>query len=142
MRQSIEVAMPDKAVIRRGIISDVLKLHRLSDEEFFSRSKMAELVAARKDAANRLRKAGFTPGHIAKILRRERTTVVHYFSDGMVEVKRGRGRLYKILYSLPDDVRGTIEELAKAEEASPYTILREWISERARHEAAARARAA
>jgi len=142
MSDNIDIAMPAKAVIRRDIIAGVLKRHRLCSEEFFSRSTMGELVAARREAAALLLQAGFTPGHVAKILKRERTTIAHYFSEAASERKRSRSRVYKILYSLPPDVRSIIEGVAKADQASPHVIIREWISERAQHEAAARARAA
>lgn len=132
--RDLDIGMPEKAILRKQIISDVLRIHRLGRVEFFGRSQFDELCAARKDAARRLREVGFTTGHIAKILNRERTTVLHYFDDAMAVRKRLRHREYRLLESLPEDVREIIYGVSKAERVAPAAIVREWLSERARHE--------
>lgn len=142
MTDALDIAMPEKSAIRHAIIAGVLKRHRVTLEELTSRCKLAEAVAARKEAARLLLDAQFTPRRVGEILKRDRSTVEYWFNPISTEKKRERKRVYKILYSLEPDVREVVDQFAQAENVSPQTIVREWIAERARHEAATKARAA
>lgn len=132
--QDLDIGMPEKAVLRKQIIADVLRNHRLGRVEFFGRSRFDELCAARKDAARRLRDAGFTTGHIARILRRERTTILHYFGEAMAQRKRIHNQNYRLLESLAAEVREAILQIAEIEHTTPAAVVREWLSERAKYE--------
>lgn len=60
------------------IIKDVLRDHGLKEEEFFGRCRKPFLVAARKSAAIRMHRAGLSRGIIARLVRREKSTIVYY----------------------------------------------------------------
>lgn len=138
----MNLPMPPKSVLRQTIIADIVKHHRLDPDRFFSRSQLPELCAARKDAAHRLREAGFSKRRIGQILKRDRSTITFYFNPQMAERKRSRRRIYQLLESLAPDIRDIVGAISSAEQISPVTIITEWVNERARHEAAAKARAA
>lgn len=142
MTEVVSVALPGKVRVRHEIITGVLRRHLLSKEEFFGRSQVPEFCAARREAARLLKDADFSNRRIGQILKRDRSTVVFYLSSEMVQRKRIRRRIYKVLESLEPDVREVVSQISEAEQVSPMLLIREWINERARFEAEAMRRTA
>lgn len=139
---SAEITDPEKVALRKQIIRGVLDEFDVTRDELLGNGRSGGLMEARRKAAERLKDAGFNISRIARILRRNHTTICNYFLDEMRERKRDRVRLAKLLEVMPDDVRKTIESVAIVEAVHPYTVLKEWVCERARYEAEAKARSA
>lgn len=130
-----------KARLRQRIIAGVLHKHGLTEEELLGHSRGNDLVIARKEAAQKLFDAGFTPKRIATILNRDHSTVSFYFSPNQ-KAKLARMRAARTIAELPHDVRAVLTEYADANETTPRQVMIEWVTERARYEADARARSA
>lgn len=80
----------DNRVTAKSIVRDVIRKRLLDPEEFFGRSRRAELVEARIYAAKQLRDHGCTVARIARILERNCTTISNYLYENMRESKRQR----------------------------------------------------
>jgi hypothetical protein len=137
-----EMADPVMVAKRKKIIAGILDAYDITREELLGNRRGGGLMEARRDAANRLLQAGFNKRRIARILRRNHTTIGQYFNEAMASSKRERIRTAKMLDAVPDDARAVIIAVAEADGVHPYTIVREWLVERARFEAEAKARAA
>lgn len=136
MKHDLKNPRPTKVVARDEIISSVLAKHRVDPLDFFSTSRDCDLTEARRDAARQLSEAGFTHTRIAKLLRRDRSTIDYYLEQ------TGRSRLHAMMEPLPTEVKQTVKAIAEAEGVTVYALIREWISERATYEAQMKARAA
>jgi hypothetical protein len=137
-----EMADPVMVAKRKKIIADILDAYDITREELLGNRRGGGLMEARRDAANRLLQAGFNKRRIARILRRNHTTIGQYFNESMAIRKRDHIRTAQMLNAVPDDARTVILAVAEADGVHPYTIVREWLVERARFEAEAKARAA
>ncbi|MCA6108152.1 hypothetical protein [Bradyrhizobium cenepequi] len=115
------------------IISAVLSLHRMHRDDFFGHRRDLHLVAARRDAAHRLREAGFTSGQIGRILKRNHTTVLNYF-DGLRDGKRRRLNERAVLRHVDPELREPIQMIAQAEGVTLEMLIAQWVGERARYE--------
>lgn len=65
-----------------AVLTSAATRHGVQVRHILSRSRVTDVVAARKDAARQLKSAGLRPGVIGKVLGRDRTTVM-YFCRGM-----------------------------------------------------------
>ncbi|MFB6449277.1 hypothetical protein [Bradyrhizobium tunisiense] len=137
-----EIADPHMVTKRKKIIADILDAYDITREELLGNGRGGGLMEARRDAANRLLHAGFNKLRIARILRRNHTTIGQYFNESMGTIKRDRIRVARLLDAVPHDARSVITAVAEADGVHPYTIVREWLVERARFEAEAKARVA
>lgn len=131
---------PTRTDQRKRIIAEVLQKHGIDEGTLLGPARTDDVVDARIEAAHRLRSAGFPNIRIAEILKRDRTVIWYYFDKTQRENHRDRLRLKRRHRLLPDDVRAVVNEFAKLEKVAPWTILSEWITERARYELEARAR--
>lgn len=137
-----DITMPDKTFLRQKILAEVMRDHGVTRSELLGNDRHLGVITARKDAARRLLNAGFPAVRVGEILNRSRWTILTYFNQQSQRIKRDRIRLDKMLDALPEDVQAIIRSVAKAEQVHPYTIVKEWLSERALCEAQAKARAA
>jgi hypothetical protein len=126
----------------RGIVRQVLADHGLDADEFFGRGRFAPLVAARRDAARRLRDSGFSWVQTARILKRNEDTIRCYLTEAMQTARRDRMRERRAFTFMPADVVEIIIAFAKAENVKPEVLIAQWASERALYEAQAKVRAA
>lgn len=140
-RPLLVIPQPTRVGRAKMIIAAVLKLHQVHPDDFYGTVREAYLVAARREAVVRLVEAGYSPTHIARILKRNHTTILNYLPR-MREVKKSRASATRILRHLSEDARQIVIDAAKAEGVPPYVLLAQWVSERARYEAEAKARAA
>jgi len=134
---------PTRGDIRDQIVADVLLRHGITKEELRGPGRTYPMVAARIEISERLRQAQFGAVAIARIINRDHTVVLYYFSKERQENHKARERLRAVLrYQLPDDVQATIKAIA-AERGNqhPTHLMTEWLIERARFEAESRARA-
>jgi hypothetical protein len=132
--------VPSRAQLRDDIMRSVLAKHELGAKDFFSEYRDSNLVAARRDAAKQLHAAGFAPLSIARIIKRNRSTVDHYIYN-YTGKKRERARILRALERVvPRDISDVVGEIAAAEGVSPVMLVAQWISERATYEASAKAR--
>lgn len=135
--------LPPTRMQRLAIIIDsVTRVHGVTLDEIKGTSRAAYLVDARRDAACRLRAAGFTITRIAQILERDNSTIDYYVYGKRKATKRADARAAAMLFSVPEVTRETIKAVAEAEGVSIRTIVAEWLTERATYEHDARKRAA
>jgi hypothetical protein len=128
--------------VKVQILGEVMAKHCVTPEELVGNSRMGDVLAARRDAAVRLKAAGFHPTAIARTLRRDPATIHNYLDSQYRDRKRDRMRARKALNRLLPGVNDTVAAIAAAEGVSPVMLAAEWIAERARYEAEAKARAA
>lgn len=126
----------------REIIKTVLRERHIGAEDFFSRNRDNHLVSARKEAALRMNKAGYSPSFIARAIKRNYTTVMYYLSESFQARKAATYRNRRVLKFLDPVARDVILETARLEETTPEVIIAQWVNERAQYEASAKARAA
>ncbi len=62
----------------RAIIRDVMQSRRIGVKDFFGASRMTHLVNARRIAIMRLKKAGFNDAAIARLMKRNYSTVRYW----------------------------------------------------------------
>jgi hypothetical protein len=124
------------------ILGEVMAKHCVTPEELVGNSRMGDVLAARRDAAARLKAAGFHVAAIARTLRRDPATIHNYLDSDYGDRKRDRTRARKALNRLLPESKDTVAAIAAAEGVSPVMLAAEWIAERARYEAEAKARAA
>jgi transposase len=67
------------------IIEAVCKLHGITPAEFYGRSTTKRIVAARKDAIDALRVKNLSVDAIARIMRRNRSTIQYWVYPGIHE---------------------------------------------------------
>lgn len=130
-----------KLQLRKEIISAVLRDHRIDADELVAKCRSPILVAARKDAAQRLHRAGFNTSHIGRILKHDRSTIRHHISDLVASRDRDRRRARLAVKRLKRGVADILAEIAAAEGVSTSVLAAEWLAERATFEAEAKARA-
>jgi len=129
-----EIKDPKMVEARKRIISQILDDYDITREELLGSRRYGGLMEARRDAAHRLRHAGFNTRRIGKILRRDHTTICQYFSEKTVLRKLNRVRTAKLIEAVPEDTRAAITRAAEAKGVHPYTIVREWLIERGKLE--------
>jgi IS30 family transposase len=122
------------------IIKTVAAEHRLHIDDMLGRCRVDYLVAARRDAAIRLRGANFPIPQIAKMLKRDHSTIINYIDGG--HVRKSRYFRKRALQFVNPQAQAVILETAKLERTTPEIIIAEWVNERARCEMEAKARAA
>jgi hypothetical protein len=115
------------------IIKAVLQTHRLHKDDFFGPYRWSYLIEARMDAANRLRAAGFSVNQIARIMKRNHTTILNYFPD-LREAKRRRLNERMILRKLDPELCPVVKTIAAAEGVTIEILIAQWVGERARYE--------
>jgi intein-encoded DNA endonuclease-like protein len=133
--------MTESPFVSRGreIIKEVMREHMLCAEDFFGTLRHQHLVKARRTAARRLRDADYTCMQIARMMKRNHTTVLNYFEQ-LPESKRKR-RLFRVLTrNLSDDVHHAVIDIAKAEGVSLEILVSQWVTERVRYELEAKSR--
>ena len=126
-----DIKDPKMVEARKRIIKQILSDYDITREELLSNRRYGGLMEARRDAAHRLRHAGFNICRIGKILRRDHTTICQYFSEQMASRKADRIRLSRLLEAVPEDARAVITRTAEAGGVHPYAIVRSWLVERA-----------
>jgi predicted HicB family RNase H-like nuclease len=134
------MSVPDKVRIREEIISDVLKQHGIGRDEFFGKLRTARHVDARRQVAYRLKDAGFSKVRIAEIIKRNHHTVSYYFGDASAR-KLSCSAQRRLFRRISGDLQHVVARCAEAEGITIETLVAQWVSERAEHEIAAKARA-
>lgn len=142
--------MADRApvgpLLGRKIIKAVLLEHGVTAEAFFSKRRHDRLVEARVDAAQRLERKGYTVARISRLLKREYSVVAGYLHPDWRARRKKRVRnnavRFRAFRLLGKEIGMFVIEYAEAEGVSFDVLLAEWISERARYEVEAKARAA
>lgn len=129
------------------IIDAVIADHNCDRTEFFSRHSEAYLVNARVEAARRLRtELNLSSSVIARLLKRESSTIRYYLNPELRARKqagpKAKWRSSQVLRFLDPDAAETVAAVAVAENTAPEMIIAQWVSERARYEAEAKARSA
>jgi len=125
------VPLPVKLKLRKNILAAVCFEHRVSLDELLGRGRTADLTDARKDAAHRLHKAGFSKKRIAQILRRDHSTVFYYFDQKLIDAKRDWTRNYRMLGMLPPEVAAIVQREAIGRGVMPYEVIVDWVIDRA-----------
>jgi hypothetical protein len=128
--------------VKVQILGEVMAKHCVTPEELVGDSRMADVLAARRDATARLKAAGFHVAAIARTLRRDPATIHNYLDSQYGDRRRDRMRARKALNRLSPEIKDIVGAIAAAEGVSPVMLAAEWIAERARYEAEAKARAA
>jgi hypothetical protein len=126
-----DIKDPKMVEARKRIIKQILYDYDITREELLGGRRYGGLMEARKDAAHRLRHAGFNICRIGKILRRDHTTICQYFSEQMATRKADRVRLARLLEALPEGARDVIKQNACSQGVHPYDVVRAWLIERA-----------
>jgi predicted transcriptional regulator len=135
MQQKQILADPSKVQLRKDIIRAVMIEHEVDEDEFFGLGRAAVLTDARRDAAIRLKKAGFSQQRIASILKRNHSTIDYYLYGKSKESKQRTANQHHILKSLPVEVSDIVRTIADARNVSAVRVLVEWLVERAACEA-------
>ena len=65
-------------MIGRAIIMDVMKTRNIGSKDFFGSSRMTHLVKARRSAILRLKEAGFNSAAIARLMKRNYSTIQYW----------------------------------------------------------------
>lgn len=124
------------------IIKAVLLDYAISREDLLGRSRLPQLVEARKDAARRLSDAGYGRGMIARFLKRDHHTIVYYLDGRIQQAKNENNRNRQPLYWLEPHVRQTVQEVAASEGVPVRDVIARWVADRAGWETAQKVRAA
>ncbi len=124
------------------IINSVLLDHGICREDLLGRSRLTQLVEARKDAACRLSDAGYSRGMIARFLKRDHHTIVYYLDGRVQQMKNEKDRNRSPLYWLEPHVRQAVQEAAACEGVPVRDIIARWVADRAGWESAQKVRAA
>lgn len=124
----------------RAIIQGVLQKHKLGPLDFFSHYRVPHLVEARIDAAQQLNAIGYSHTRIGNVLHRNRSTIQHYLTPNVRVRKREHLRKTRALATLDPEIRSIVIEYAAAENVAVHVLMAQWVSERARFEAEAKAR--
>lgn len=74
----------------QSIVLTVCREHRVRPDEFFSRRTDRKFVRCRVEAIKRLREAGFSQAGIARMVRREYSTVRYWLHPEYRERRRER----------------------------------------------------
>ena len=126
----------------KSIIRDVLSEHQICADDFFGLRRDKHLTLARTDAAKRLHAAGYDWSSMARIMKRNHSTVRYYVLSSHRDRKR---QYYRDKYAMRFMDAGTREVVlaaAEAEGAKPEVIIAQWVADRALHEAQAKRAAA
>lgn len=94
----------------KDIIKEVLRQRRVKPEEFFGATHLADVVAARRIAARRLSAAGFRVCAIARLMKRNHSTVTYWTRPGY----RARRKIYYAAYWAARRVCVVAENAAEA----------------------------
>lgn len=113
-------------------IEAVIAEHKISRIDFFSLHRFAYLVAARRDAARRLKALGFSDDMIACGMKRDSGTIRNYCkSPG----RRPQWDAAGLMARLAPEMATVVKAAAKAEEVTVERLLVRWIADRAEGEA-------
>lgn len=84
------ISKPAPAVGLRSkkILTDVAAKHKLQVADILGRDRFKHFIAARREAILAMHSAGMTHGTIARIIGRERTTIIDYTSPARRALKR------------------------------------------------------
>jgi len=121
----------------KQIISAVLLDHGLHPDDFFGYARDQHLIKARMECAERLSAAGYNASEIARMMKRNHTTILNYFPK-LRDTKNGRYLKNRLLEFLPPDIREIVQAYAKAEGVSIAVLIAQWVGERATYEAQAK----
>ena len=121
----------------KQIISAVLLDHGLHPDDFFGYARDQHLIKARRECAERLSAAGYNASEIARMMKRNHTTILNYFPK-LRDAKNGRYLKNRLLEFLPPDIREIVQAYAKAEGVSIAVLIAQWVGERATYEAQAK----
>ena len=121
----------------KQIISAVLLDHGLHPDDFFGYARDQHLIKARMECAERLSAAGYNASEIARMMKRNHTTILNYFPK-LRDAKNGRYLKNRLLEFLPPDIREIVQAYAKAEGVSIAVLIAQWVGERATYEAQAK----
>ena len=128
----------DRAKIRDDILASVRRFHRVTMAQLLSASRAPEIVAARADAAQRLKICGFHAARIARILNRDPSVISSYLNGKYCGGKKDKRFTSVSLGKIPSDVREVVTEVARLSDTTPEIIVAEWVCERAMYEASAK----
>jgi hypothetical protein len=126
----------------REVVKAVLAEHKIHPEDLFGLSRQPHLVAARIDAAQRMRAFKYSRAKIGEVLKRDGSTIGHYLNPKLRIRKRLKLQKTRLFASLPADVQEIVESVAIAENVSLLVLMAQWVSERALYEAKTKSRAA
>lgn len=115
------------------ILAEVASKHRIGVQDIKSRHRKNYLVTARIEVARRLfGEAGMPVNQIARVMKRNHSTVNYYIGSGVRErraaKKRKPDRSYFLRKLAPDESRFVLE-LALARQCTPETIIAGIVSE-------------
>jgi hypothetical protein len=89
--------------VKVQILGEVMAKHCVTPEELVGDSRMADVLAARREATVRLKAAGFHPAAIARTLKRNHSTILNYLDSKYGDRKRDRTRAHRALDRLSPD---------------------------------------
>ncbi|MEZ0060880.1 putative transcriptional regulator [Bradyrhizobium elkanii] len=116
--------------ITRQIIGAVLEKYRVEPVELFGYSREGHLVAARREAARRLKKQGYSITRIGRILHRDHSTISNYIYESIRKAKRERyvGKRGCMVEINPQYLEG-LRRLAALSETTIKAIVNQAISD-------------
>lgn len=124
----------------RAIVRDIITQHKLHPADFFGKCRAYHLVAARREAANRLIEAGYSLCQAGRFLKRHHATVLAYLPKGKSRKQRAHaGEI--ILRHLCGSEAEVVRDVAKAEGIPPAVLIAQIVGEYARNELRERAAA-
>jgi hypothetical protein len=128
------IVAPSKIVptTMRGTIDAVIARHRINRDDFFGPKRSEYLVAARRDAAVRMKALGYNDYRIAREMRRDVGTIRNYYQPR--GDRRAVARADGIMAKLAPDLASVVVKAAQAEEVTVEQLLVRWIADRAEGE--------
>ena len=126
------------AKIRDDIIASVSRFHGVTMAQLSGLSRAPEIVAARADAAQRLKIAGFHAARIGRILKRDPSVISDYLKGHYCGGKKDKRLTSISLSKLPRDVCDVVAETARLSQTTPEIIVAELVCERAMYEVTAK----
>jgi hypothetical protein len=118
-----------------GILKAVIAKHKVDPAEFYGKKRTFELVSARFDAAAKLNANRIGRGVIARLMKRDISTVRYYLTPQLRKKRRsnpGRWEKSPHLKLLDPDAKSVVIETAKAEDTMPEVVIAQWVGEYAR----------
>lgn len=85
----------------RDVIKAILAERGISADEFFGRTRLAHVVEARRDAIEQMRALGMGRPLIARIMRRNESTINYWSIPGLRERRIGVYRRYWLTHTRP-----------------------------------------
>lgn len=119
----------------KSIIRDVLKEHQICADDFFGIRRDKHLTLARTDAAKRLHEAGYDWSSIARMMRRNHSTVRYYVLSTHRDRKRQYYRDKYAMRYMDEETRSAVLTIAESQSVKPEQLIASWIAERIASEA-------